>query len=296
MLPQRILAIIMLISLLASGRAFCEDSTFGVIAYNIWQWGKITPKDLANVVNTAGASIIGMEEAWNADRNEELLRCLGWKNVLYGGKDTPEVKSPEGREASFWINGYYMPQVLATRYEVLEHKYFNTINAKGYPDHELPIYRGGTLAKLRLPSNDIVCVFVLHLMPWGNVEQKRFEEIKSIVAKLEPYSQYPTIVMGDFNTRSHLDGATGATAWVTEYMEKQGFQDAYRTVHPDPKKDPGITCEDRIDYVFVNKYLVPVECVALTEGTFGSEGLEDSDHLAVYAKLKLVKSSASSLK
>lgn len=286
---KNLLFTFVLIVLIICSNAFSEDVTFGVMTYNIWQWGKIKPQALANIVKNSGASVVGLQESWNAARNEKLLSCLEWKNILYGGKDTPNVKSPEGKGSSFWINGYYMPQVLATNYEVLEHKYYNTINAKGYPDFELPIHRGGILAKLQLPSGDIVCVFVLHLMPWRDVEQQRLEEIKSIIAKLKPYSQYPTIIIGDFNTGSHLDGATGKSAWVTEYIESQGFRDSYRVVHPDPGKDPGKTGGRRIDYVFVNKHLVPVECTVLKEGVFGSEGFEDSDHLAVYAKLRIAK-------
>jgi endonuclease/exonuclease/phosphatase family metal-dependent hydrolase len=271
-----------------SASAFSEDVTFGVITYNLWQWGKIKPAELAKIVEKSEASIVGLMESWDAALNEKLLDCLGWNTILYGGKDTPNVKSPEGREASFWINGFYMPQVLATRYEVMEHKYYNTINAKEFPDFELPIHRGGILAKLRLPSGDIICVFVLHLMPWRDVEPQRLEEIKSIVGKLKPYAEVPTIIMGDFNTPSHLDGAEGKSAWVTEYLQSQGFQDSYRVVHPDPDRHPGKTCGRRIDYVFASKHFVPLECTVLEEGVFGSEGFEDSDHLAVYAKLKLV--------
>ena len=285
----KLLLAFVLIVLAICPDAFCEDRTFGVMTWNIWQWGEMKPRDLSNVVKKSCASIVGLQESWNEARNKELLSCLGWPGILYGGKDTPGVKPPKEKGSSFWINGYYMPQALATSYEVLEYKYFNTINAEGYPDFGLPIYRGGVLAKLRLPSDDIVCVFVLHLMPWGNVEDKRLAEIKSIMGKLKPYSKYPTVVMGDFNTRSHLDGATGKAALVTEYMESLGFRDAYRFVHPDPAKDKGATSQggSRIDYIFVNKHLTPVECQAVKKGVFGSEGYGDSDHLAVFAQLKL---------
>ena len=75
--------------------ASCQDKTFGVMTYNILQWGRLKPQDLSNVVKNSGASIVGLQESWNEPRNQEFLRCLGWPGMLYGGKDTPGVKPPQ---------------------------------------------------------------------------------------------------------------------------------------------------------------------------------------------------------
>ena len=57
---------------------------------------------------------------------------------------------------------------------------------------------------------------------------------------------------GDYNTPSHLDWTAAAdavrddihypVAWpVTEALQRAGFRDTYRVVHPDPVATPGIT-------------------------------------------------------
>lgn len=274
-------------------RSVSGTTTFGVMTYNVWQWGHLSPQELAPIVKDSGATILGLQEAWEAQHNEDLRDCLGWKTVLYGGRESPQVQPPQGQTAAFWINGYYMPQTLVTPYEVLEHKYFNTVNAQGYPDQGLPLHRGAILAKLRLPSQEVVCVLVLHLMPGQEAEERRVEEIKSILTQVRPYDQYPIVVMGDFNSRSPWDGAPAEAARVTKIMEEFGFQDAYRCVHPNPGKYPGQTNDGlRIDYVFVNRHLIPLDCFPLQAGVFGSEGFADSDHLAVYAKLAIAPASA----
>jgi hypothetical protein len=82
--------------------------------------------------------------------------------------------------------------------------------------------------------------------------------------------------MGDFNTHSHLDGATGPDAQVSRAMEKKGFVDSYFSLHPTPSQ--------RIDFIYANKYLKPIRSVAVVEGVFGSRGDLDSDHPAVYSE------------
>jgi endonuclease/exonuclease/phosphatase family metal-dependent hydrolase len=61
----------------------------------------------------------------------------------------------------------------------------------------------------------------------------------------------PTFLVGDFNSPSHLDWTEEAAAagrvkyalrWpVSAALERAGFRDSYREVHPDPVARPGIT-------------------------------------------------------
>jgi endonuclease/exonuclease/phosphatase family metal-dependent hydrolase len=154
----------------------------------------------------------------------------------------------------------------------------------------VPIYRGGTLAILETAKGNRVAIFVLHLHPWGGADEKmtemRLNEIKGILGKVKPYADLPVLIIGDFNTRSHLDGIKG---WkVTSYLDKQGYKDLYRTVHPDPKTFPGTTApEGRIDYIFGNQHVTPTNVKVLSDGVFGSGGFEDSDHLAVYGEFEI---------
>lgn len=105
----------------------------------------------------------------------------------------------------------------------------------------------------------------------------RHREICTILSALEPLTaqcdSIPVILGGDFNTHSHLDW-TEATrdlyrhggavvAWpVSRELERNGFIDSFRELHPDPVADPGTTwlaeadaagteCRnDRIDFIY----------------------------------------------
>jgi hypothetical protein len=82
----------------------------------------------------------------------------------------------------------------------------------------------------------------------------RLPEIRAALAGLRPALRagIPTLLTGDFNTPSHLDWTSAvvgareqvryAVPWpVTEAVAAAGFQDAYRSTHPDPVAAPGIT-------------------------------------------------------
>ncbi len=258
-----------------------------VLAYNIHMW-QLRTGELAEVIREADADLVGLNEAWDGRRNDEIAETLGY-NIVYGGQH-PDPKHPPKAHT---VNGFYMPQVLLTKHRIVESQVFNAMAAKGHErfDPEVPIYRGGTLAVLETAAGARFVTFVLHLHPWGDGDNEemtsmRLAEIKGILKKLEPYRDLPTLLIGDFNTRSHLGGEGG---WkVTRHLGAQGFADLYREVRPDHRSDPGLTCGDgRIDYIFYRGGLAPVDCKVVTKGVFGSEGYDHSDHLAVFGILKL---------
>ncbi|WP_107047705.1 endonuclease/exonuclease/phosphatase family protein [Streptomyces albus] len=106
-------------------------------------------------------------------------------------------------------------------------------------------------------------------------DSDRAEEMeKHILAPLAPYlaraEEEPVLVIGDFNSPSHLDWTSEVCTppfnWpVTQFLEDAGFTDSYRAVHPEPTADPGLTWspvtlwreglqrvepQDRIDFIF----------------------------------------------
>ena len=102
--------------------------------------------------------------------------------------------------------------MLLTKHNIIRSELFNAMASKEHEsfDPEVPIYRGGTLALLETAKGNRLAVFVLHLHPWGDGNNERMttmrlNEIKGIVRKLEPFRGLPTLVLGDFNTKSHLD-------------------------------------------------------------------------------------------
>jgi len=262
-----------------------------VLSYNIHMW-ESSVETLTGVIKAANPDVVGLNEAWNEKKNGEIAKALGY-NIICGGQGVPG----SGTKRHHCVNDYYMPQVLLTRHKVLYSRAFNALAVKKweptpYLDPSVPINRGGTLAVLETAKGNRVAVFVLHLHPWGGDDEKmtemRLNEITGIVDQVKLYADLPVLIIGDFNTRSHLDGIKG---WkVSTYLQKQGYKDLYRTVHPDPKAFPGKTApapEGRIDYIFCNRHVTPTSAKVLSEGVFGSRGFKDSDHLAVYAEFEI---------
>lgn len=282
---MRLLLAIFILGSIASPAA--EQETLRVLSYNIHMW-QIGVEPLAKLIKEADADIIGLNEAWDQRRNDEIAAKLGY-NIVYGGQD-PERKHPDKAHS---VNGFYMPQVLLTKHKVLRSQVFNAMDEKDHPsfDPEVPIYRGGTLALLETEKENRIVVFVLHLHPWGGgdnekMTEMRLAEIKGILKKLEPYRDLPILLIGDFNTRSHLDEKGG---WkVTRHLESKGYSDLYRRMETDPRKAPGLTCGDgRIDYIFHNRHLRAESCLVVTQGKFGSLGYQQSDHLPVFGTVKV---------
>ena len=234
-----------------------------VLSYNIHMW-QIGVDDLAAIIRKSEADIVGLNEAWDEKRNEAIAKSLGY-NSVFGGR-SPTEKLPAKAHT---INGFYMPQVLLTKHKIIRSEVFNAMAEKDHEhfDPDVPIYRGGTMALLETAKGNRLVVFVLHLHPWGDgsnekMTSMRLEEIKGIQKKLERYRGLPTLIIGDFNTRSHIDVRGG---WkVTRYLADHGYKDLFRTAHPDKKISPGLTCGDsRIDYIFYNKHCSAVSSLSL---------------------------------
>lgn len=140
----------------------------------------------------------------------------------------------------------------------------------------------------------------------------RHREICTILSVLEPLTaqcdSIPIILGGDFNTHSHLDW-TDATrnlynhggavvAWpVSKELERRGWSDSFREIHPDPAAAPGTTWlaeadeaatesrSDRIDFIYYRGRTIRAvasECFDCNLGKRfrfrGGEFLYPSDH------------------
>lgn len=108
----------------------------------------------------------------------------------------------------------------------------------------------------------------------GRVPQAR-ELAKELAPKIADADEVPVLLVGDYNSPSHLDWTAetveehcgyGPVEWpTTKILEEAGLTDSYRVAHPDPAADPGTTWsplypyhdgdsgdpepQDRIDYV-----------------------------------------------
>ena len=112
----------------------------------------------------------------------------------------------------------------------------------------------------------------------ASARETRLHQVEGLMAELAPFADYPTIVVGDFNEPSYLDWTEQAirergdsllpfaVRWpATAWLADQGFEDAFRSVHPDVGAKPGYTwtsvvgvwrnpeIHDRIDLILVSK-------------------------------------------
>lgn len=131
----------------------------------------------------------------------------------------------------------------------------------------------------------------------------RHTEIKKILEEIDPVisnsNKIPVIMLGDFNTGSHLDWKEESKAihnnYVVEWpvsveMQNAGFKDSYRELHINTLLDPGFTwtpraatsstkygLRDRIDYIYYKGDLMPVESKVIDYHPI----MFPSDHAAV---------------
>jgi hypothetical protein len=135
----------------------------------------------------------------------------------------------------------------------------------------------------------------------------------------------PVFLTGDFNAPSHLDYTEKTVGvrkqvkfpidWpVSELVEKAGLVDSFRTVHPDPVADPGLTWPasrphvdgynpgpngaeaDRIDFIYSGGPAKPTASVIV--GEKGAEGADitsspwPTDHRATVSTFEVTPASA----
>lgn len=233
------------------------NGSVSVMNYNIWHGGRETGKEtgvsrIVDIIKNSGADIISMQETYGS--GPAIADALGYYFYL--------------RSSNLSI---------MSRFPILE-------TTDGY----LPFYNGGAL--IRLANNKKVLFFINWLnypfdywdmlekskpidkSDWlkqqENVNTKRLAEILTrIKSYLQMTDSLPLIFCGDFNSGSHLDWIESTKHLNKGYvmpfpssmlMQKSGFEDSFREIHPDPLKERGITWspafpnafKDRIDYIY----------------------------------------------
>jgi len=226
-----------------------------VMNYNIWHGGNETgkyvgPMRIAEIIKASGADIISMQETYGS--GARIADALGYY---------------------FYLRSNNLS--IMSRFPIEE-----TVSG------EHPFYNGG--AHIHLGQGKQL-LFVTNWLNypfdyWDDLEKNVAIDSAAWVSKQREVNTgklaqilsamkgdfrdgLPVIFCGDFNTGSHLDW-TEATRHLNKghvmpfpsgiLMEKAGFKDAYRVLHPDPLKDRGITWspqfkgafKDRIDYIY----------------------------------------------
>jgi exonuclease III len=219
-----------------AGRATsaADTQTLRIMTFNIFLGGdQVSFAKVIEAIKASKADIVALQEAEGHTR--EIADALGWpyavanRNVVsrFPLFAPPTAISPDGNDLNYLFA------------EITPGKFV-------------------AVADVHLPSD-----------PYGPyafrdgksaAEVMKIEEetrVPAITAYVEPLkklatSGVPVVVLGDFNSPSHLDWTeamvgkrsqiTAAMAWpASKVLADAGFTDAYRVVHPDPAAKPGIT-------------------------------------------------------
>lgn len=266
--------LILACSLLACSKSSQKGKELKVLAWNIWHGGhsKAYPgkgcEGTIGILKKSEADVILMVETYGA--GPMIADSLGFHYELLSDNLCIFSRYPITQTFVF-------PEQIST---------FNfggiQIDMDGTPVrlfdtwlHYLPDIRLAPLEKTEA-----------EILAWDDAGT-RDEEIRAILSVLQPYLQetdsIPIIVGGDFNSHSHLDwtektkgmfGHNGAVVnWtVSRGMEKAGFKDSFREIHPRPEKRLGVTWMyevgeevepptrmDRIDYIYYKGKTLKVE-------------------------------------
>ncbi|MFY7564446.1 HAD-IA family hydrolase [Streptomyces sp. WI04-05B] len=227
-----------------------------VMSWNLWLGGTKIDDHRAKqlkVIAETGADVVGLQETAGTSARE-LAEALGWYHHQAG----PNL----GVISRYPITAYH-----------------------GDPDVG---FYGATGVRVRLDAGQEVDVWSAHLdcAPYGpyevhfnglpadeviGKEAGRLERMREILRRTGAASAdaastrvVPVVLVGDFNTPSHLDWP-GVEWPVTKAAREAGLRDSYREVHPDPVREPGHTWspihvehedgsgrpepQDRIDFV-----------------------------------------------
>ncbi|MDY0872471.1 endonuclease/exonuclease/phosphatase family protein [Dongia rigui] len=228
-------ALLLAALLISPGRGRAEDTqTLRIMTFNIFLGGdQVSFAKVIEAIKASKADIVALQEAEGHTR--EIADALGWpyavanRNVISRLPlfAPPTAIGPDGNDLNYLFA------------EITPGKFV-------------------AVADVHLPSDPYG--------PYAFREGKSAEEVMkleeetrlpAITAYIEPLkkladSGVPVVVLGDFNSPSHLDwtkAMVGKRPQITAPMDwpaskalaDAGFTDAYRAVHPDPVAKPGIT-------------------------------------------------------
>ncbi len=262
-----------------------------VLAWNIWHGGRRKGRDegvqrVVEVIEESGVDIVLMQETYGS--GPRISGRIGFDYFLRSSNLSVMSRYPIV-DVHRLSNGFRFGGVtVELRPGVQVQAYSIWLNY--LPSIEQQLEAGATGAELAAAD-----------------AETRGSEMIGVLEELLPHLEVtpgiPVIMGGDFNSGSHLDWTAAAAslpnhvgrvvAWPAGIaMQEAGFVDVFRSAHPDPVQDPGLTWspefvdshQDRIDYVYVLGDRWHVEDgMVLTEHPDGWP----SDHAAVLAILRL---------
>lgn len=258
------------VGLMGTGRAYADEPAgLRVMTFNLWHGGDAGKQPLeqtARVIRAAGADVVGLQETAGIakqgedrpDNAAKLAKLLDWHYVDQGGRTgiisrypiaetTPakwgaRIEHPGGRPI-YLFNAHFAP---------MPYQPYQLLNIP-YGDHPFLKTEAEAIESARSAR--------------GGAVGRMLAEVKAV-----DRDGAIIFVTGDFNEPSWQDWTPAAhaagrcpiaVAWpTTKAVTDAGFVDAYREIHPDPVRRPGLTWtpisrpddpkdrHDRIDFVF----------------------------------------------
>lgn len=238
-----------------------EEKTFKVLQFNIWQEGAVVEGGFEAIVNEivrSEADFVTLSEVRN------------YRNTRFCDRITEALK----KKGKIYYSFYSYDSGLLSRYPLLDSltiypekddrgSIYKAVTRLG--DQEIALYTahldyrncayydvrgydGNTWVK-QAPVTDLDSVLYLNRL------SVRDDAIVDFIRAAEKDKAAGRIVLlgGDFNEPSHLDW-TEATKNIRDHyglvvpwdvsilLERAGYKDSYREIHPDPVAFPGLTC------------------------------------------------------
>ena len=264
-----------------------------VMTFNVWHGGALVDfRGVVAAVRAAGADVVGLQEAEGNTRM--LADSLGWKyaDPRHQIISRLPVIDPSGADGIYLLVEPRPGRVVAIANLHLTSDPYGpeAVRDGAGPDSVVALERAVRLPEIR----------------------RHLEVLPRLAA-----AGIPVILTGDFNSPSPQDWTRQMVkarpqvryplAWpVAVAVERAGFRDSYREVHPDPVRRPGLTWTpgypppsvpatetlDRIDFVYAAGRAEPLESRIVGEIGGPDVDLEvspwPSDHRAVVSTFRVV--------
>lgn len=298
--PLRFLAYFALFLLSPAGAA-----EFTLMSFNVWKQGSQVEdgfKKVVSAIRLANADVVCLQES-TPEHADKIAAALGWFRAEKGS-GTAQILTRHKI-----VDTFETVRCVAARIRISEEPLHEVMVFNCHLDHR---FYGPYAARV----TGATAASVLE----EEARSDREEQITNILKVMAPFIEksptIPVFLTGDFNCPSHLDwtaatsdkhGGVGSVEWpVSKRVSAAGLTDTFRSLHPDPAKEPGESWstihkqtepQDRIDFIHhAGKSLTPTTCrlyataVQRTVGAWTEARLAEvadntwpSDHFSVVA-------------
>lgn len=274
-------------------RKICTDSD-----QNIRPSTKVTT--VFNVIEKLDADILLLQEAASDNLEEfedykKILKAMGYEyGTEFFGNMNEGIDTPYGPFGN-WI---------LSRYPFVEDPQVVHFEKQAEPTSpwkpEDRVHRCVIHAKIKLPNDQIVSIYVTHLDAFDVTESTRLEQIKELVELVLHDSTENILLAGDLNSIRPQDYQKFPTLWesivadswkrevptptdVLDYLKEKGFVDSFSLLN---RLTPGFTTWSGTTIDFLMPQIAQWKLSIIDSGVYFDSA---SDHIPVFMDIKLDK-------